>query len=212
MLGLRRAFAATPSMPPAELLARAGLPGDGRPSQVEVLEALGQMKPPPLDERRRVFEAVAAPGKKWRLTYVASKDQIAAARSGSETLPGVFVPDFINYLLTFEGQGAVRVKREGLSGDGFFLGDVARWKWPEAVKRTTMVIESMVTIFKAFGQELSFPAEGVVSGPEGDQLFEDAPFAKSGDGSVTTVNYLYADSSVAVAVAQTGAIALYVAQ
>eukprot|EP00418_Pyrodinium_bahamense_P086414 CAMPEP_0179060094 /NCGR_PEP_ID=MMETSP0796-20121207/25688_1 /TAXON_ID=73915 /ORGANISM="Pyrodinium bahamense, Strain pbaha01" /LENGTH=236 /DNA_ID=CAMNT_0020756865 /DNA_START=211 /DNA_END=921 /DNA_ORIENTATION=+ len=206
------AFAATSSPHPTELLARAGLPGERRPSQAEVLAALGKVKPPPLAERGRVFEAVTAPGKRWRLTYVASKDQMAAARSGADSLPGVYVPDFIDYLLTFEGQGAVLMKREGISGDGFFVGDIARCKWPEAAKRTTMVIESMVTIVKAFGQELSFPAEGVVPGPEGDQKFEGAPAAKSGGGSFTTVNYVYADSNVAVAIAQTGAIALYVTQ
>lgn len=212
------AFSAVVSPDPIDLLREAVAPaGAGeRPSPYDVLTALVQAgrQRPPLAERELVFRRYAAPGKEWRLVYVADKSQATAARAGAETLPGVYVPGFVNYRLCFEGDGAVRVKKEGITGDllgnPFFLGDVARIKWPCPTRRTTMVIESVVTKLRAFGQEWSFPAEGVIPGQDGDQKFQKAPVRKKySGGDFTCVNVVYVDNDVAVVQAETGALGLY---
>eukprot|EP00930_Biecheleria_cincta_P003295 TRINITY_DN104219_c0_g1_i1.p1 TRINITY_DN104219_c0_g1~~TRINITY_DN104219_c0_g1_i1.p1 ORF type:complete len:265 (-),score=35.93 TRINITY_DN104219_c0_g1_i1:349-1086(-) len=186
--------------------------GSERPTQADVLQALVQAKTPP-GERDIVFRKVVDSGKKWRLFYVASKDQVAAARTGKDTLPGIYLSS-LNYVQSFEGQGDVRIKQEGISGSvlgiPWFIGDIARIKWPDPEKRSTMVIESMMNVFKALGQEIKFPADGVMGpGPDGDAKFNLAPVGKGSGGDFTTVNFMYADDDVAVAVAETGAIALY---
>lgn len=212
------AFSAVVSPDPIAVLREAVAPaGAGeRPSPDSVLRALAQAgrRRPPLAEREQVFRRYAAPGKEWRLVYVASKDQATAARAGAESLPGVYVPDIVNYRQRFEGDGAVRVKKEGIQGDlfgnPFFLGDVARIKWPCPAKRTTMVIESVATKLEAFGQEWLFPAEGVISGEDGNKKFEKAPVRKKySGGDFTCVNFVYADDDVAIAQAETGALGLY---
>lgn len=208
---------------PIRILREATLPSiSERPSPEKVLEALAQAQhyrpvfrgTPILRERHLVFQRYVAPGKQWRLVYVASKDQISAARARSSTLPGLYVNGFVNYAQSFEGEGANIVKTEGITGElfgqPFFIGDIARIKWPQPDRRTTMVIESSANILRAFGREWSFPADGVTTGPLGDRKFQEAPVRKkSSGGPFTIVNIIYADANVAVAQAETGAVALY---
>lgn len=212
------AFSAGSVPGPIAILRDAATSSEGgeRPSPDQVLGALAQAQKhrPPLSERSLVFKRFVASGKTWRLTYVGSSDQMKAARSGSDSLPGLYVDGFINYALSFAGEGDAPVKTEGVSGNvlgmSFFVGDLARWKWPRPETRTTMVIESTANVLRAFGQEWLFPAEGVTPGSVGDSKFQEAPVRKkSSGGDFTTINVLYVDDVVAVVQAESGAVALY---
>ena len=54
---------------------------------------------------------------------------------------------------------------------GFFFGYVARYKWPEKEKRTTLAFEPMTNNVRFLGQEMVWPFK-TGPGPEGDRAFE----------------------------------------
>eukprot|EP00931_Biecheleriopsis_adriatica_P049909 TRINITY_DN28883_c0_g1_i1.p1 TRINITY_DN28883_c0_g1~~TRINITY_DN28883_c0_g1_i1.p1 ORF type:complete len:344 (+),score=60.02 TRINITY_DN28883_c0_g1_i1:31-1032(+) len=118
-----------------------------RPSPERVLQALAKINRYKPDEGNLVVQKLTKPRdglwKVWRLTYVASKDQMAAARGNTQTLPGIYVDSFINYEQSFEVEQTVEnigarsrgseiyntklarssIKREGISGN--LLGGTA---------------------------------------------------------------------------------------
>lgn len=88
---------------------------------------------------------------------------------------GWYVDGLVTAVQRFEDSAEAHVNENGvfefLGLGGFFFGYVARFKWPEPLKRTTLAFEPITNNLRLFGQHWAWPF-GLGPGPEGDAKFE----------------------------------------